>query len=55
MTWPRTARPGPARSASRSRGFRAGTSGRTLCVLADRVGFEPTVRVNAHTLSKRAP
>ncbi len=23
--------------------------------LADRVGFEPTVRVNAHTLSKRAP
>ena len=23
--------------------------------LADRVGFEPTVRVNVHTLSKRAP
>jgi hypothetical protein len=23
--------------------------------IAERVGFEPTVRVNAHTLSKRAP
>ena len=22
---------------------------------SERVGFEPTVRVNAHTLSKRAP
>jgi hypothetical protein len=29
-----------------------------LCVLkvmAERVGFEPTVGVNLHTLSKRAP
>jgi hypothetical protein len=24
-------------------------------VVAERVGFEPTVRVNVHTLSKRAP
>jgi hypothetical protein len=24
-------------------------------ILAEGVGFEPTVRVNAHTLSKRAP
>jgi hypothetical protein len=23
--------------------------------MAERVGFEPTVRVNVHTLSKRAP
>ena len=25
------------------------------CVLAERVGFEPTVLVKVHTLSKRAP
>lgn len=28
---------------------------RELLNLAERVGFEPTVRVNVHTLSKRAP
>jgi hypothetical protein len=28
---------------------------RTIDDLAERVGFEPTVGVNLHTLSKRAP
>jgi hypothetical protein len=27
----------------------------TVCEMAERVGFEPTVRFPAHTLSKRAP
>ncbi len=36
---------------------RAGESGnmQSMMVLAEGVGFEPTVRFHAHTLSKRAP
>jgi hypothetical protein len=30
-------------------------SPRWLHILAERVGFEPTVRLHVHTLSKRAP
>jgi hypothetical protein len=38
----------------RARSRNPGATGTTV-ILAERVGFEPTVGVNLHTLSKRAP
>ena len=39
----------------RSRNGRSGLKILEDWILAERVGFEPTVRFHAHTLSKRAP